>query len=142
MKIITAFFLIMLFISPALAQEDILPDIWHALVKTEDGHTIYLDTSDIADTESGTVRFWLMALEGTAPHEKGQYEIDCGKDLFTLHGRIFLEKGLDETGAEVIREPARITVRPSNSIGIIRKRVCEINTPPRVRASASFDECA
>lgn len=134
---IVPFLALVLLTAPAHAAQDVLPPNWQAIVKTEDEQTLYLDTSDIGQTESGTHWFWLIALVETAPHEKGQYELDCKKGLFTLHSRIFLETVLDETGAEMIKEPKRITVKPSTSINIIRKRVCESRSVPAVLETQS-----
>lgn len=111
---------------PASTAPKFLPDNWQACVKTESDHIICFDISDIEHAENGTVLFWLMTTKGEVIYDKGQYEVDCSKNIFTLHSRIFLYKGVDLMDGEKLREPERIGIRSSSSIEIIRKRVCQM----------------
>jgi hypothetical protein len=127
MRAVLAYLIITLSILPASTAPKFLPDNWQAYVKTESGHIICFDISDIEYTENGTVLFWLMTTKGEVIYDKGQYEVDCSKNMFTFHSRIFLHKGVDLMDGEKLREPERIGIRSSSSIEIIRERVCTMN---------------
>lgn len=100
-------------------------DKWRPLVETKSGYKLYLDTEDILNTENGTIVFWIKAIKPNEHYDLSMYEIDCSKNLFTIHSLIDFQTG-DIVDTEMSSEPKWVPIDKATAAESIKKAVCGV----------------